>query len=345
MYTIKDYLNYYKDTTIKDVHWNAMDNLLCAILIYVSAPSFSSKKKINDFFEYVNNYKESAPGVMAPIAYELLDIINDAKRYQDLSVSDYQNIKNDDTQFAAVTFRINNNTIVSFKGTDGSLIGWIENLRLGYQYPTNTQILAQKYLSTAISPSGENIYITGHSKGGNLAMASVMTINNDIYKRIDKIYNFDGPGFRKEEYESAAYKRLEEKLVNIVPTGSVVGTILNNKDYKVVKSTEKAFNEHYPNSWCIFGEHFVNGNLSSISKQLHEATTIAFEKLDQEKVEETFETIFKSLPNDYKEGINFNLNDLKDFYKNMRSVDSEVKYYLDTIIDTMIKATYIKEEK
>ena len=105
--------------------------------------------------------------------------------------------------------------------------------------------------------------------------------------------------------------------------------ILNNKDYKVVKSTEKAFNEHYPNSWCIFGEHFVNGNLSSISKQLHEATTIAFEKLDQEKVEETFETIFKSLPNDYKEGINFNLNDLKDFYKNMRSVDSEVKDYLD----------------
>ena len=67
--------------------------------------------------------------------------------------------------------------------------------------------------------------------------------------------------------------------------------------------------------------------------------------MDQEKVEETFETIFKSLPNDYKEGINFNLNDLKDFYKNMRSVDSEVKDYLDTIIDTMIKATYIKEEK
>ena len=61
MYTIKDYLNYYKDTTIKDVHWNAMDNLLCAILIYVSAPSFSSKKKINDFFEYVNNYKEYYP--------------------------------------------------------------------------------------------------------------------------------------------------------------------------------------------------------------------------------------------------------------------------------------------
>ena len=51
------------------------------------------------------------------------------------------------------------------------------------------------------------------------------------------------------------------------------------------------------------------------------------------------------MPNDYKEGINFTLNDLKDFYKNMRSVDSEVKEYLDTIIDTMIKATYIKDDK
>ena len=343
MYTIKDYLNYYKDTTIKDVHWNAMDNLLCAILIYVSAPSFSSKKKINDFLEYVNKYKKDAPGVMAPIAYELLDIIKDAKRYQDLSVSDYQNIKNDDTQFAAVTFRINNNTIVSFKGTDGSLIGWIENLRLGYQYPTNTQVLAQKYLSTAISPSDENIYITGHSKGGNLAMASVMTINDGIYKRIDKIYNFDGPGFRKEEYQSNKYHRLKEKLINILPTGSVVGTILNNRDYLVVKSTEKAFNEHYPTSWCMFGEHFIKGELSNISKQLHESTTIGFSKLNQEKVEETFESIFKSLPKDYSDNFKFSLSELKSFYKNMRNVDPDVKNYLDTIIDTMIKATYEKE--
>lgn len=343
MYTIKDYLNYYKDTTIKDVHWNAMDNLLCAILIYVSAPSFSSKKKINDFLEYVNKYKKDAPGVMAPIAYELLDIINGAKRYQDLSVSDYQNIKNDDTQFAAVTFRINNNTIVSFKGTDGSLIGWIENLRLGYQYPTNTQVLAQKYLSTAISPSDENIYITGHSKGGNLAMASVMTINDDVYKRIDKIYNFDGPGFRKEEYQSNKYHRLKEKLINILPTGSVVGTILNNRDYLVVKSTEKAFNEHYPTSWCMFGEHFIKGELSNISKQLHESTTIGFSKLNQEKVEETFESIFKSLPKDYSDNFKFSLSELKSFYENMRNVDPDVKNYLDTIIDTMIKATYEKE--
>lgn len=345
MYTIYDYLKYYKDTSIKDVHWNTMDNLLCAILIYISAPSFSDQKKLNDFFEYVNKYKESAPGVMAPKAYELLDMIKNSNRYQELSASNYQNIKNEDTQFSAITFRIAGNTIVSYKGTDGSLIGWIENLRLGYQYPTNTQVLAQKYLATTILPSDEEIYITGHSKGGNLAMASTMTINDEIYKRINTVYNFDGPGFRKEEYESPSFKRLKNKLINIIPTGSVVGTILNNKDYKVIKSTEKAFNEHYPNSWCIFGEHFVNGNLSSISKQLHESTTIAFEKLDQEKVEETFETIFKSLPNDYKEGINFTLNDLKDFYKNMRSVDSEVKDYLDTIIDTMIKATYIKEDK
>ena len=53
--------------------------------------------------------------------------------------------------------------------------------------------------------------------------------------------------------------------------------------------------------------------------------------------------IFKSLPKDYSDNFKFSLSDLKSFYENMRNVDPDVKNYLDTIIDTMIKATYEKE--
>lgn len=343
MYTIKDYISFYKDNSLEEVHWNEMDNLLCAILVYITVDSYNKELTLNEFFTYTQPFKAKLSGVMAPIAYKLLDIIKSSKRYNTLKISNFQSIKNDDTQFGAAVFKINDIKIISYKGTDGSLIGWIENFRLGYQYPTYTQILAQEYLVKNVASNDKEVYVVGHSKGGNLAMASVMTASTEVYGKIKTVYNFDGPGFRKEEYQSNKYHRLKEKLINILPTGSVVGTILNNRDYLVVKSTEKAFNEHYPTSWCMFGEHFIKGELSNISKQLHESTTTGFSKLNQEKVEETFESIFKSLPKDYSDNFKFSLSDLKSFYENMRNVDPDVKNYLDTIIDTMIKATYEKE--
>ena len=100
-----------------------------------------------------------------------------------------------------------------------------------------------------------------------------------------------------------------------------------------------------PTSWCCFGEHFIEGELSNISKQFHETTTISYEQLNQEKVKETIETIFASLPSDYSSDLKLNLNDFKEFYKNMRNIDPDVRNYLDTIIDSMIKSTYIKEKE
>ncbi|MEI3499052.1 MAG: Mbeg1-like protein [Bacilli bacterium] len=59
--------------------------------------------------------------------------------------------------------------IISFKGTDSSLIGWLENFRLAYEYPTYTQKLAIDYLKNNISFLDQDVYVVGHSKGGNLA--------------------------------------------------------------------------------------------------------------------------------------------------------------------------------
>ena len=40
MYTIYDYLEHYKDKSLKEVSWNVMDNLLCAIIVYIPIESF-----------------------------------------------------------------------------------------------------------------------------------------------------------------------------------------------------------------------------------------------------------------------------------------------------------------
>ena len=157
---------------------------------------------------------------MAPHAYNCLEEIIKGTRYQSLEITNFTRIKNEDTQFGAATFRLNKLTIISYKGTDGSLIGWIENFRLGYQYPTNTHLLAIKYLHENIKTLDENVYVVGHSKGGNLAMVSAMESTPIEFNKIKNIYNFDGPGLRKEEFMSKKYQKISSKLHNYLPSDS-----------------------------------------------------------------------------------------------------------------------------
>ena len=46
MYTIIDYLNYYKDTTVKYVKLNSQDFLIFACLSYLPLDSFDEEKNL-----------------------------------------------------------------------------------------------------------------------------------------------------------------------------------------------------------------------------------------------------------------------------------------------------------
>ena len=48
MYTIYDYLKYYKNTSLCEVKWNSLDSLMCAILVYLPVSSFADVKSINE---------------------------------------------------------------------------------------------------------------------------------------------------------------------------------------------------------------------------------------------------------------------------------------------------------
>ena len=168
-------------------------------------------------------------------------------------------------------------------------------------------------------------------------MASTMELTDPKFSKIREVCNFDGPGFKKEEYESNKYKRLNQKLLNIIPTGSVVGTLLYNDNYKVVSSNEIAFEEHYPTSWKVFGQYFIEGKLSDISRQFHKNASDGLETLDKEKLKKTIETGFKSFEKEYSSNFKLNFNDIKTFYTNMKNVDPEIRNYIDVIMDELIK--------
>ena len=393
MYTIFDYVEYYRHLDTADAPWNVMDCLLCSVLAYVPAASFEGEKDIDEFISYSEAYSENMENGLVTQVYELLMLIKGSVRYGNMRVSNFINLRSDETQFGAVTFRVGKNVTVSYKGTDYALIGWIENMRGAYQYPTATHSLAISYLDNVSLYPDDVLYVCGHSKGGNLAMAACMeaageklaTMDDELgrlreageklavvddelgspeketedgsvkasgtvagaagclFDRIKKIYNFDGPGFRKDEYDQVKFALMAEKLTTIVPTDSVVGVLMNNNtDYVVVKSNSIALGEHNPTTWEVFGQCFVEGRLSNISRRLHTNTTKGVENISYDTMKLAFETIFENLNHEYAADFKLSFGQIVTFYRSMKNIDPEIKRGMDQIIEAVLSLEFMK---
>lgn len=347
IYTIRDYLQYYKNASIKEVHWNAVDQMLCATLVYLPVKSFTGSKTIREFYSYAQRFvDETKESMMVPAAYELLELAYDSPRYKNLKIYNWINEKSEEMQFGAATFRLGAETVIAYKGTDYSFIGWIENFRLAYEYPTRTHVKAIEYLKNNVKLLGDkHLYIVGHSKGGNLAMVSAMETNERIFNRIIKVYNFDGPGFRKDEFTGEKYAKLSKKLVNVLPSGSIVGVLLNNENYTVVKSSKLAVEEHDLSNWNLFGECFIEAKLSTVSVKLHESTTKGIETLDYETTKEAFEAIFESFEKDVTEDFSMSMDDLIKFLRNMKNINPDIRKSIETILELLVKSNLPLEKK
>jgi len=340
MFTILDYIKYYKVSSFEKINLNMMDHLVFALLSYLQVEPFTGEKSLELVLEEsINNVKTKEKGFRKDII-SLSKAMLSSRRYHDVKLVNFVNIKNEKTQFGAVTIVFDDKKVFSFKGTDESIIGWLENFRLSYSYPTYTQELALEYFLDNIQDDDKNIYLVGHSKGGNLAASVAMEVNDEIFKKIKKVYSFDGPGFRLEQFESPKYERLSKKLVNIIPTGSYIGTIMYNKKPEVVKTNTIAINEHYPTTWTLFGEFFNKGELSKISKEIHENTTVNLMELDPSLVEKTIEIVFKTLNKKYTENIKIGFKDLINIYNQTKKIDPKVNHYFDHLFNSIIKSIY-----
>jgi hypothetical protein len=203
---------------------------------------------------------------MTPKAIDLLESMYNKKRYKNIRI--YKIVKEctSSIQFGVISFRYKNNLIVSYEGTNNAMSGWIENFKLVSTFPTITQEKGLDYLNKVVRPSDKNIYLTGHSKGGNTAMTSAYLVKSSIFNRIKRIYNFDGPGFRREEFNTPRFKEVNIKTSNYLPDGSLVGILLLNKKYSYFKADGIAVQKHYPYNWNMYGGFFEKADLVKSSK-------------------------------------------------------------------------------
>ncbi len=147
---------------------------------------------------------------------------------------------------------------VCFRGTDDTLIGWREDLRMSYECPVPAQLRAVEYLRTvAAAYPLRRIFVGGHSKGGNLAMYAAVNAGPDVRERIRRVFNQDGPGFCDGTMATPAYREMRERIDTYVPQSSIVGVLLeHDTNYHIVKSDVRGLAQHDPLTWQVKGADF-----------------------------------------------------------------------------------------
>lgn len=182
-----------------------------------------------------------------------LEKLRDCPRYTDIRLTGYVNIRDTkkQEQFAAMTLLLPEGSIlILFRGTDRTLVGWREDFNMSFAETLPSQRDAVKYIEKAASKLKGNIIVCGHSKGGNLAMYSAAHCNGRIRDRIGKIVNLDGPGFFKENVDTAGLMSISDRIVSFIPQASIVGMLLEHEEKSVlVHSTAPLFSQHHIYTW------------------------------------------------------------------------------------------------
>lgn len=302
---MKTIINYIKEKgkfTFDKLEFNEVDNLIFSAISYVpfditlfkDNKSYLLGELANIYFKK-NDKKTISNNILAiRQGIKVFEKIKDTERYKNLKVYNYEYIGNDEMQFGAICIDIDKfTTYISFEGTDQLISGWKEDFQMSYNFPVPSQKKAIDYLNKSAKYVKKKIILGGHSKGGNLALVSAMYSNFLIKNKIIKIYNNDGPGLRKKEFNSLKYKSIKHKLINIIPNYSFVGLMLKqDTNYKVIDSTSNGLLSHDLCTWKVDDNSFLPTELSIISRELETGMTIWLDKYNDKEREMFVEALF-----------------------------------------------------
>ena len=340
MSSLDNYIKNYGTILFEESSINDVDNVIFSCLAYINFEDILDEKDITMLKAYKKYKNKYSSKEIAKFSYSLKKgcylfmNIATTPRFKDVIISNYVKILDNTKQFCAVTFKLPDNSIyIAYEGTDDSIIGWKEDFETSYMFPVPSQILAVKYLNDAIKRSNHNVYVGGHSKGGNLAMTAAMYCKSYIKRRIKKVYNNDGPGFRDEEYNSLEYKIMAKKLRKFVPEDSMVGMILkNDENYITVHSNAHAFYQHYPFTWECYGAFFLKSTRSKMSEKFEDRIEKWLNNFNDKQREEFFESFFgvmeKSSITCLKELREFKFDRVLTLIKTSKNLDKDTKKML-----------------
>lgn len=361
MGNICDYIKWRGDISFSLSPFNEVDSLILCQLSYLNfkdliSNSFSKKISLKDLlvdFENSPDYETRCDvgSMINPDTITLFELAAKSERFGDLELCAYVEELNEEAeeQFCALTFMYKNKWgYVAFRGTDDNIVGWKEDFNLAYMDFVPAQLDSINYLNYVANHTKCPLYVGGHSKGGNLAIFSSVNASLKIKKRIISVFNNDGPGFKKEFFESDDFNEIKGKILSYLPELSIVGMIFENESFSIiVESESRGIKQHDPFSWHVLGNKFIHlDELSEESKLINSTIDKWYNELSIEQREIFVESIFGLLKNiDAKTNTelldNWFGNSIK-FIKAVKDMDEKTKNALTEISKIFFK--YMKEE-
>ncbi len=356
MAELLDYVKWRGDLTVKQDEINKVDCLIFAWLSYIDMQgivpsdnlSCATIKKTAEV--YLKNHdvdkiaKESTS--FTKTAGIFLRECARSERFSDMGMFCHRNeiVPKINSQFSAVTVKADSKTyVVVFRGTDEHLIGWREDFNMSFMSAVPAQQKALDYLKEIGSLVKGKIYVTGHSKGGNLAVYAACKAPQKIRARIQKVYDFDGPGFMEESILGDGRNDIFPKTEWFTPEESVVGAIMNDLSrFAIVKSSAKGVMQHDAGTWQVLGKDFVTANeIKAVGKIFDETMRNWLRELSDDDKKQFTDALFKMLSaNDAFTLDDIKANHLKTFtgmFKKYLELDSKERTTLKKCADSFIK--------
>lgn len=355
MANIIDYLDWRGDLSFASDSFNEVDNLILSNLSYLKLDGIVSREIngseiiLSDLAyhfmaskippsEYVNYY---FPEKIA----ELLIKASKTARFQNIKLFGYVNqvdhqISN---QFSAVVFSIAcDEYFIAFRGTDNTVAGWKENLRMSFKDEVLAQKQAVSYVNCVISNLKGRFHLGGHSKGGNLAVYAATHMKSEIRDKVLDIYNNDGPGFHKSIIQSEGYQSIEDKVNTLIPKSSVVGMLLEHgENFKVIDSSGYGILQHDAFLWEVKGPNFVyNVELSKNCRDFDNTIRLWLDNLPMEQREHFIDALFEIIQvtgaQTFNELSQEKFKVIDGMINKYRSMDPETQLLLKKTIATLL---------
>lgn len=227
-------------------------------------------------------------------------ILPDKPRYRDILLSGFRArfSESETEQFSALTALLPDGIcLVSFRGTDDNLVSWKEDLQMGARNAVRAQLDAAEYLEWAASVYQGQIIVAGHSKGGNLAVYAAAMLPSELQSRIMSVYSFDGPGFRPEFFLQDGYSAIKDRIHDIVPETSIIGTLLEKQtEMEVVRCVYSGIQSHDGYRWETSPTGFVHTeSLTDTSRALNETMDKIVEEMTGDEADSIINDLFNIL--------------------------------------------------
>ncbi len=343
MADVFDYLNWRGDIGFEQAPFCEVDALVFSKLAYIPFDGIVGAdhgegitlNKAEELFFRKNAGKKISLGEIIPD--EIVDLFHacaNSARFSLVRLSSFVNINDGESveQFSALTFSFDQLLVVTFRGTDDTLVGWKEDFSMAFSSPVAAQYRSESYLSEVANALDGDIIICGHSKGGNLAYFAALTANENVRVRIKEVYNLDGPGFLNAVFESRVYEELSGRMHTIVPTCSVVGMFFNyDENYQVVESSEKGIMQHNGLSWSVMGAKFIRADdFSDDCKRINKLLGAWIDSMSTRDREEFVSAVFGVLESTNARTLTELASDKGAVIKAFSSLDDETKRALST---------------